>query len=529
MRCGFRRAFSRASEPAAPPNLVGREERDAQEDQKCSDAHREQDALRSEPVHEEPVDEQREPDRREQRRADRPVFREPPRRELRALAYGRDRWHARGAEGGAEARKDGHENPDDEGDDHRPRVQDEPVVRQREADRVEELEEADAEPEPDGDPGDRGDRADRQALPDDRPPHLASRRSERSQGRELARPLGDRDRERVRNHERAHEERDPAEREQEVLQEVEEALGVLRVRLGLRLTRPHLRVRGQDAADLRRELRRRHARLRLRANLVELPDALEEPLRGRQVEARERRAAEARRAAEVDEPGDGHPQRRPVRLHADRAADQQILLVRGRLVDHDLVRPWPFPFDERQRVERRPLGVDAETEVRCAPEVDDLAVENEVRVASDPANGIGDVGQLADLREQRLAERRGRRPVVAQVERRLPAHRCVGALVDLREDPAERALDRVGEHVGARDERDAEDDRDRGQCCAQLAPRHASQRDADHELSEFITASTSCWLAPRSSFTIRPSSRKRIRSAIEAARASCVTITVVWP
>ena len=110
----------------------------------------------------------------------------------------------------------------------------------------------------------------------------------------------------------------------------------------------------------------------------------------------------------------------------------------------------------------------------------------------------------------------------------LPGHRRVGAAVDRGEDPAERPLDRVGEDVGAGDERDAEDDRDRSQRRAQLAPRHAPQRDVDHALSEFITASTSAGSACLPSWrTICPSARKRMRSAIAAARASCVTITVV--
>jgi hypothetical protein len=372
-------------------------------------------------------------------------------------------------------------------------MQDEAVVREREADRVEELEEADTESETDPDAGDRGDGADCEALDHDRPPHLASRRTERPQGRELPRPLGDRDRERVRDHERADKERDPAEREQEVLQEVEEALRVLGVALCLSLPRTDLCVRRQDPADLGCELRRSHAGLGLRANLVELADALEEPLRGRQVEAGERGAAEARRSAEVDEAGDGHAERRPVRLHADRLADVQILLASRRLIDHELVRARPLPADERERVELGPLRVDAEAEVRRAAEMDDLPLEDEMRNSSDSADRIGDIRQLADLRQERLGEGRRSRVVLAtQVERRLPGHRRVRPAVDLGEDPAERALDRVREDVGAGDERHAEDDRDRCQCGAQLPPRHASQRDADHEPSEFITSCTSC-------------------------------------
>ena len=65
---------------------------------------------------------------------------------------------------------------------------------------------------------------------------------------------------------------------------------------------------------------------------------VEERLGRRQVEAGERRAAEARRAAELHEPGDAHPLHRPVGLDADRVADLEVLLAGGRLVDDDLVR-----------------------------------------------------------------------------------------------------------------------------------------------------------------------------------------------
>src|SRR4029079_12135350 len=93
---------------------------------------------------------------------------------------------------------------------------------------------------------------------------------------------------------------------QKSVQEVEEALGVLRIFLRLPLAGPHLRMRRQDAADLCSELGRCHAGLRFRADLVELPHPLEEALCRRQVEAGERCAPEARRSAEVDEAGDPH-------------------------------------------------------------------------------------------------------------------------------------------------------------------------------------------------------------------------------
>ena len=56
---------------------------------------------------------------------------------------------------------------------------------------------------------------DDERLDDDRAENLSPRRAERAQRRELARALGDRDRERVRDDERADEQRDAAEREEE--------------------------------------------------------------------------------------------------------------------------------------------------------------------------------------------------------------------------------------------------------------------------------------------------------------------------
>ena len=76
-----------------------------------------------------------------------------------------------------------------------------------------------------------------------------------TQRRELTRPLGDRDRERVRDHEDPDEQRHTGEREQEVLEDREEAVGVARLLLRLRLSRPHLLGRREERLDLRDELR----------------------------------------------------------------------------------------------------------------------------------------------------------------------------------------------------------------------------------------------------------------------------------
>ena len=147
-----------------------------------------------------------------------------------------------------------------------------------------------------------------------------------------------------------------------------------------------------------------------------------------------------------------------------------------------------------------------------------------------PPSRLGDAGQPAHLLEQRLGERRRRDALVrVPADRALAGDHRVGVLVDLREDGAERRLDRVGEDVRAADHRDAEHDRDRGQRRAQLAAEQSLERDSDHEPRRAHHFEHLRRLAPVSSCTISPSARKRMRSAIAAARASCVTITVVWP
>ena len=67
-------------------------------------------------------------------------------------------------------------------------------------------------------------------LEHDRAEHLAPRGAERAQRGELTHPLGDRDRERVGDHEAADEERDAAEAEQDVLEDAQPILRLLAVR-----------------------------------------------------------------------------------------------------------------------------------------------------------------------------------------------------------------------------------------------------------------------------------------------------------
>src|SRR5439155_8317034 len=96
-------------------------------------------------------------------------------------------------------------------------------------------------------------------------------------------------------------------------------------------------------------------------------------------------------------------------------------------------------------------------------------------------------------------------------------------------DRIERAVDRIREHERAGDHRDAEHDREGRQRRAKLAPEQALECEAGHAEMRFIAARMAAESLRASWSTIRPSARKKIRSAIEAAPASCVTITVVWP
>ena len=88
------------------------------------------------------------------------------------------------------------------------------AVRQVDPDRDEQPVQQLRQPEAEEEADDGAEQADHERLDHDRPQDLAARGAERAQRRELAHPLSDRDRERVRDHEGADEERDAGEREQ---------------------------------------------------------------------------------------------------------------------------------------------------------------------------------------------------------------------------------------------------------------------------------------------------------------------------
>src|SRR5206468_394336 len=138
-----------------------------------------------------------------------------------------------------------------------------------------------------------------------------------------------------------------------------------------------------------------------------------------------------------------------------------VLLGGGRLVDDDLVSLRPTAGDKLERIEPGLAPGDAEAKVRCAAVDDRLAVlADQLRLAVDAAVGFGDVGQGANLLQERLVERRsGDAAVAGQVEGRLPADDDVRPLPRLEKDRVERVVDRVGEDIRTADGRDAQDDR----------------------------------------------------------------------
>ena len=144
-----------------------------------------------------------------------------------------------------------------------------------------------------------------------------------------------------------------------------------------------------------------------RADLVELALLAEEPLRGR----RGRSRCKVAPPIEPTEPNLTNPEilqrlDGALDLDADRAAEDQVLLVRGRLVDHDLVRcPASCPATSVSVLNFGLDGSTREAEIRGAAEGDRLPVLDELRVlARDAADRVRDVRQSLHLRQQRLVE-----------------------------------------------------------------------------------------------------------------------------
>ena len=141
---------------------------------------------------------------------------------------------------------------DDQRDDDRARLKHGARLRQVGAEGDEQRVQRRRSTRPRNRPDDRREHAEQQRLRDHRAQDLAARGAERAQRRQFARALGDRDRERVEDDERADEQRDVGEDEQESPGSREEAVGVLRRLLASAGAGAHLRARRQHRADLAR-------------------------------------------------------------------------------------------------------------------------------------------------------------------------------------------------------------------------------------------------------------------------------------
>ena len=196
------------------------------------------------------------------------------------------------------------------------------------------------EPEPGEEPEHRGQQPDHQALDHDRAHDLLARGPERAQRRELARALGDRDRERVEDHERADEQRDRAEAQQEVADGVDDDVGLLASAAACCSESLTSRLAGTSGWTARDELLRRRAVLGGDRDAVEAAFLVQQRLGGGQVPDRHRRAAERVDLAEGGDPGHLVAVLGAERGHGDRVADAEVLA--GRRVGVD-ARPARLP------------------------------------------------------------------------------------------------------------------------------------------------------------------------------------------
>ena len=293
-----------------------------------------------------------------------------------------------------------------------------------------------------------------------------------------------------------------------------------------------LQAGGDQRLDGADELGRRGAVLGGDRDAVEAAALVQQRLGGGEVPDRDRGAAERVEPSEGGDAGHLVAVLGSERCHGDRVTDCEVLRGRRVGVEGDLLRPFgPLAGLELERAELRQRRVVAESELGCVAGADGLAVAAEDlgpvgRDRRDRATGRLDLGQRPYLREQRLGNGRG--PALGALDDLLAGDHRVGLLIRRAEDAVESLLDRVGEDERAADHRHADHDGQRRQQSADLATRDALQRDGDHRavISSSVARISCADERPRSR-TIRPSARNSTRSAIAAACASCVTITVV--
>ena len=326
-----------------------------------------------------------------------------------------DRRDARRPPGRQQAGGERHERADEQRDDDRARGEHGARLGQREAHRVEQRVERRARARSRrARPTSDASGADRERLDQHRAEHLAAVRADHPQQPELTRALGDGDRERVEDRERADEDRDAAEHEQrdpddrdELLQPVEREAVLLRGGDDLRLRQ---RV-GQVGRAARRRGRRRSPPTRIPSYRS---PAVEQLLRGAQVEHGRRRGAERLDAAEARDADD---------------LELVLLAARRRSARSSRCRsPGPRRWRRRcttspgpaaQRPSSSRNGVS-----RSAPGVSGVEADAEVRaVAGGLAVALDDLGLVGDVAggDRRRPGRRG--PARAGSRRRSAAWR----------------------------------------------------------------------------------------------------------
>ena len=237
--------------------------------------------------------------------------------------------------------------------------------------------------------------------------------------------------------------------------------------------------------DLRGDRGRRRPLSRHDVDLIEAAFAVEEALRRLELERRDRGAADRGGGRQRDGAG------QPVRVDTERCDDPHLVtdletrLLDGVRVDHDLVvglRRLP------REIERGDVRVPRAPDRRRASARDHLIGlrVDHLREAAHAAVGRGHIGHGLDICQNRLRDRvplLASSPATARrdvLERVLRLHDDVGLREDVPEQVVERRQRGVGQDQRARDEADAQDDRQGGQRQADLPREEALQRGAPH-------------------------------------------------
>jgi hypothetical protein len=205
----------------------------------------------------------------------------------------------------------------------------------------------------------------------------------------------------------------------------------------------------------------------------------EHALRGPQIERGESRAAEVIGRSEADDADDLEALGRSFEQHGQHVADRDAVVGCGARVDRHLARSHrPASGAHRQHLELLVAG-DRHAQRRRPGESDRLAVlADDLRETVDAAFHGCHAFHASHARKQAFGHEA---PVVAaRDEVCLRAHDDIGARGDLVEQLVEGGVHRVGEHVGAGDETDAEHDRQGRERQAELVREEAAEHRLPH-------------------------------------------------